>query len=145
MEQNSSETGRRNLNLGKRLLQAHSGVDRVFRKSFSVDQDERLLQSHHCYLYTTAGPIKGVLFMSTKRIAFCSDKPLLITSPKGELVKVPYKVLIPLSKVKEATPSKNVDKLEENYLRIVTIDKFEFWFSGFVKQMRSCESLQQAL
>ena len=72
-------------------------------------------------------------------------KPLLITSPKGEIVKVPYKVLIPLSKVKEATPSKNVDKLEENYLRIVMIDKFEFWFSGFVKKTRSFESLQQAL
>ncbi|KAF3332692.1 GEM-like protein 8 [Carex littledalei] len=145
LEQNSSETTKRNLSLGKRILQAHSGVERLFRKSFSVDQNERLLKGHHCCLYTTDGPIRGVLFISTKRIAFCSDKPLLFTSPKGEIVKVPYKVLIPLSKVKEATPSKNVDKLEENYVRIVTIDKFEFWFSGFVKQTRSFESLQQSL
>jgi GRAM domain len=141
---NSSEIAKGNLSLGKRT-QARSGVERSFKKSFSIDQDERLLKGCHCYLYTTAGPIKGILLMSTKKIAFCSDKALSFTSPKGEIVKVPYKVLIPVQKVKEITPSTNINKPEEKYLHIMTIDHFEFWFSGIVKQNTSVESLQQDL
>lgn len=133
-QNSSSETA-------KITREAHRCVERSFRKSFSVDQDERLLMGYCCYLYTTDGPIQGILFMSTKKIAFCSDKPLLFTSPKGEIVQVPYKVLIPVSKIKEVTPSKNVNKPKEKYLHIVTIDNFEFWFSSFVKQKRSSKSL----
>uniref|UniRef100_A0A804LNA3 Uncharacterized protein n=1 Tax=Zea mays TaxID=4577 RepID=A0A804LNA3_MAIZE len=34
-----------------------------------------------------------MLFISTKKIAFHSDRPLSFTSPKGGSTRVPYKVI----------------------------------------------------
>lgn len=116
-------------NLSKKTHQT-SKVERLFRKSFSVDKEERLVKGCRCYLSTTAGPIKGSLFISTKKVAFCSDELLKIPSPKGKIVQVPYKVVIPVKKVKKTIPSANVEKPQEKYLQIVTVDNFEFWFMG---------------
>ncbi|KAG6469947.1 hypothetical protein ZIOFF_070883 [Zingiber officinale] len=92
-----SETVKGKLSLGAKILQA-GGVQRVFRQSFTVEKGEKLLHAFQCYLSTTAGPIAGLLFVSINKIAFCSDQSIRITSPEGSLVRVPYKVLIPLGK-----------------------------------------------
>uniref|UniRef100_A0A804PRT8 RRM domain-containing protein n=1 Tax=Zea mays TaxID=4577 RepID=A0A804PRT8_MAIZE len=44
-----------------------------------------------------------MLFISTKKIAFHSDRPLSFTSPKGGSTRVPYKVLIPTERMKSAS------------------------------------------
>ncbi|KAG6468183.1 hypothetical protein ZIOFF_072754 [Zingiber officinale] len=92
-----SETAKGKLSLGAKILQA-GGVQRFFRQSFTVEKGEKLLHAFQCYLSTTAGPITGLLFVSINKIAFCSDQSIRITSPEGSLVRVPYKVLIPLGK-----------------------------------------------
>ncbi|RRT53635.1 hypothetical protein BHE74_00048705 [Ensete ventricosum] len=88
-----SETVKGKLSLGAKILQA-GGVERVFRQNFSVEKGEKLSKAFQCYLSTTAGPIAGLLFISTDKIAFRSDRSLRITSPKGNLARVPYKVLL---------------------------------------------------
>lgn len=141
---NISETVKGKLSLGARILQA-GGVAKVFRQNFSVEKGEKLLKAFQCYLSTTAGPIAGLLFISTKKIAFRSDRSLRLTSPRGELARVPYKVLIPLERIKTVSQSENANKPNQKYIHIVTEDEYEFWYMGFVSYQRSFKYLQQVI
>ncbi|KAL5208565.1 hypothetical protein ABZP36_033000 [Zizania latifolia] len=139
-----SETVKGKLTLGARILQA-GGVENVFRHWFNVDKNEKLIRASQCHLSTTAGPIAGMLFVSTERVAFRSDRSLAVTTPHGDKLRVPYKVTIPLRKVKVAKPSENKHKPEQRYIEVVTNDGFEFWFMGFVSYHRSLHHLEQAI
>ena len=79
------------LSLGARILQV-GGVKKVFRHLFSVCEAERFLKVCQCYLSTTAGPIAGLLFISTEKVAFCSERSIKLSSPDGKLVRIHYKV-----------------------------------------------------
>ncbi|CAN6228948.1 unnamed protein product [Urochloa humidicola] len=138
------ETVKGKLSLGARILQA-GGVEKVFRQWFTVEKGEKLIKASQCYLSTTAGPIAGMLFISTEKIAFRSDRSLALTSPRGETVRVPYKVAIPLRRVKTAKPSENKDRPEQKYVQVVTDDGFEFWFMGFVRYQVSLQELEKAI
>ncbi|WOH15703.1 hypothetical protein DCAR_0935246 [Daucus carota subsp. sativus] len=122
-----SETVRGKLRLGAKILRV-GGVRRVFKQNFSVRSGEELLKASQCYLSTTAGPIAGLLFISTDRIAFCSERSI--------------KVSVPLNKIKTANESENVQDPSIKYIDIVTEDEFEFWFMGFLKHQRTCNFLQ---
>lgn len=139
-----TQTVKGKLKLGTRILQA-GGIERVFKKSFSIVEDERLEKAFQCHLSTTAGPIPGLLFISTEKIAFLSERSLIIRSPKGNVTRIPYKVLIPLRRIKGVNPSENSNKPNQKYIQIETTDEFEFWFMGFVRYQRSFENLQQAI
>ncbi|ONK79750.1 uncharacterized protein A4U43_C01F9690 [Asparagus officinalis] len=139
-----SETVKGKLSLGARILKA-GGIEKVFRRYFSVSKREKLLKACQCYLSTTSGPIAGLLFISTEKIAFRSDRSLTFTSPKGELIRIPYKVSVPLSKIQRVSPSENVNKPNQKYVQIVTVDDYEFWFMGFVSYQRSFKYLQQVI
>uniref|UniRef100_A0ACD5UDT9 Uncharacterized protein n=1 Tax=Avena sativa TaxID=4498 RepID=A0ACD5UDT9_AVESA len=138
------ETVRGKLSLGARILHA-GGVEKVFRRWFVVEEGERLLKASQCYLSTTAGPIAGMLFVSSEKVAFRSDRPLALTSPKGDTVRVPYKVAVPLRRVKAARPSENKHRPEQKYVQLLTDDGFEFWFMGFVGYQASLQQLEQAI
>ncbi|XP_057424484.1 putative GEM-like protein 8 [Lotus japonicus] len=77
-----SDTVKGKLSLGARILQV-GGVEKVFKQIFSVRDGEKLLKASQCYLSTTSGPIAGLLFISTDKIAFCSERSIKISSPKG--------------------------------------------------------------
>ncbi|KAF8768840.1 hypothetical protein HU200_007403 [Digitaria exilis] len=132
------------LKLGAKIIQA-GGVEKMFRQWFSVDKNEKLLRYSQCYLSTTAGPIAGLLFVSTARVAFRSDRSLAVSSSRGDTARVPYKVTIPLRKVKAVRPSENKHRPEQKYVHLVTNDGFEFWFLGFVSYNRSLQHLEQAV
>uniref|UniRef100_A0A0A9GRV1 GRAM domain-containing protein n=1 Tax=Arundo donax TaxID=35708 RepID=A0A0A9GRV1_ARUDO len=139
-----ADTVKGKLTLGVKILQA-GGVEKVFRQWFSVDKNEKLLRASQCYLFTTAGPIAGMLFVSTARVAFHSDRSLEVSTPRGDKARVPYKVTIPLRKVKAVRPSENKHRPEQRYIELVTNDGFEFWFMGFVTYNRSLQHLEQAV
>lgn len=80
------------LSLGAKILES-GGVDNVFRQNFNVGERELLLKAYLCYLSTTSGPIAGLLFISTEKIAFCSERSLPFTSPSGGMEATPYKVI----------------------------------------------------
>ncbi|KAL9393683.1 hypothetical protein Peur_012968 [Populus x canadensis] len=132
------------LSLGARIIKV-GGVKKVFRQLFGVSEGERLLKVCQCYLSTTAGPIAGLLFTSTEKIAFCSERSIKLSSPEGKLTRIHYKVVIPLRKVKTANQSENVKKPSEKYIEIVTVDDFDFWFMGFFSCQKAFKSLQQAI
>ncbi|KAL6579395.1 hypothetical protein OROMI_009611 [Orobanche minor] len=141
-----SETVKGKLSLGARILQ-FGGVDKVFNRRFDIrdDDDEKLLKACQCYLWTTAGPIAGLLFISNNRVAFCSERSIKVTSTTGKLLKVHYKVMIPLNKIKIAIESENVKNPTQKYVKLVTEDNFEFWFMGFLNHQRTLKYLQQAI
>ncbi|CAO2187057.1 unnamed protein product [Urochloa humidicola] len=139
-----SEIVKGKLSLGARILQAR-GVKRMFRQAFSADKGERLVKALQCYLYTTGGPIAGMLFISTKNAAFRSDQPITVTSPKGDTARVTYKAVIPLRRISKVRPSENADRPEEKYIHVTTVDGFEFWFMGFVSYQQSWRYMEQAV
>ncbi|KAL5543057.1 hypothetical protein UlMin_010767 [Ulmus minor] len=139
-----TETVKGKLSLVAKILQ-FGGVEKIFQKLFSVTEGEKLLKASQCYLSTTAGSLVGLLFISTHKIAFCSQKPIKFSSPNGELIRVRYKVVIPLNKVKCANQSENVKKPSQKYIEIVTVDNFDFWFMGFTNYKKAFKSLRQAI
>lgn len=90
---NMSETVKRKLSLGARILQV-GGVEKIFKQHFRVREGEKLLKASQCYLSTTAGPIAGLLFISDYKIAFCSERAIKLSSADGELFRIHYKVII---------------------------------------------------
>jgi hypothetical protein len=60
---------------GTKVL-AEGGYEKIFKQTFEVLPDEQLKICYACYLSTSAGPVMGVLHISTAKIAFCSDNPL---------------------------------------------------------------------
>ncbi|GMY18599.1 GEM-like protein 4 [Fagus crenata] len=139
-----TETVKGKLSLGARILKV-GGVKKVFKRLFNVREGEKLLKASQCYLSTTAGPIAGLLFISTDKIAFCSDRSIKISSPNGEVIRIHYKVMIPLSKIKRVNQSENVKKPSEKYMEIVTVDNFDFWFMGFLNYLKAFKYLQEAI
>ncbi|CAK9185708.1 unnamed protein product [Ilex paraguariensis] len=139
-----TETMKGKLKLGTRILQV-GGVEKVFKQNFSVRPGEELLKASQCYLSTTAGPIAGLLFISTDKLAFISERPIKLSSPTGEFLKVHYKVVIPLRKIQRVCQSENVKKPSSKYIEIVTMDNFDFWFMGFLNYHKTFKSLQQAV
>ncbi|KAI3467916.1 hypothetical protein Pfo_024579 [Paulownia fortunei] len=139
-----SETVKGKLSLGARILQM-GGVEKVFKQKFNIRDDEKLLKASQCYLSTTAGPIAGLLFVSTNRVAFCSERCIKISSPIGKLLKVQYKVMIRLRKIKRAHECENVKNPAQKYVHLVTGDNFDFWFMGFLNHQRTLKFLQQVI
>lgn len=139
-----SEAVKGKFSLGTRILQV-GGVEKVFKQIFNVRDDEKLFKAFQCYLSTTAGPLAGVLFISNNRVAFCSDRPIKISSPTGKKCKLYYKVMIPLRKITRADEIENVKTPTQKYVQLVTEDNFDFWFMGFLGHQRTLKYLRQAI
>lgn len=57
---------------------AEGGYEKIFQQTFETVPEEKLLKTYACYLSTSAGPIMGVLYLSTAKLAFGSDNPLSV-------------------------------------------------------------------
>lgn len=121
------------------------GFEGVFKATFPADADEKLKKTYACFLSTSTGPVAGTLYISTKKIAFCSDRPLSYTPQGGETTYSYYKVIIPIDRVGSVNPSVNQSKPAEKYIQIITKDSFEFWFMGFVNYEKGVSNLQAVL
>nr|XP_043618393.1 GLABRA2 expression modulator-like [Erigeron canadensis] len=128
---------------GTKVL-AEGGYDKIFRSTFQTIPEEGLLKSYACYLSTSAGPVMGVLYLSTAKLAFCSDNPL--PYKVGEEKKWSYyKVVIPLLQLKAVYPSRSKTDPAEKYIQVVSVDDHDFWFMGFVNYDSAVKNLQGAL
>ncbi|XP_022953469.1 putative GEM-like protein 8 [Cucurbita moschata] len=141
---NISEIVKGKLSLGARILQV-GGLRKIYKQLFSDGDSEKLLKAAQCYLSTTAGPIAGLLFISTDKIAFCSDRSIKVSSSSGELIRFHYKVVIPVGKIERINESENVKKPSQKYIEIVTVDNFDFWFMGFLNYYKTLQYLQNLI
>ncbi|CAH2073541.1 unnamed protein product [Thlaspi arvense] len=139
-----TETVKRKLSLGARILQV-GGLEKIYKRLFRVSEDEKLFKMYQCYLSTTAGPIAGLLFISSKKMAFCSERSIKVASPQGDMIRVHYKVSVPLCKIERVNQSQNTKKPSQKYLEVVTVDGFDFWFMGFLSYQKAFICLEKAL
>ncbi|KAL0535498.1 hypothetical protein IC582_029829 [Cucumis melo] len=137
-------TAKGKLRLGAKIIR-QGGRKNIFKQVFGIVEGEQLLKASQCYLSTSAGPIAGLLFISTEKVAFCSEQSITFSSPTGELLKTPYKVLIPLKKIRKANQSENVNDPTKKYIEVVTDDNFDFWFMGFLRYEKAFTNLQKAI
>ncbi|KAG6384864.1 hypothetical protein SASPL_153683 [Salvia splendens] len=127
---------------GTKVL-AEGGYEKIFRQTFETVPEEQLKNSFACYLSTSAGPVMGVLYVSTAKLAFCSDTPLSYQgSDKTEWSY--YKVVIPLHQLKAINPSTSRTNPAEKYMQVISIDDHEFWYMGFLNYNSAVECLEQA-
>ncbi|XP_038990411.1 GEM-like protein 1, partial [Phoenix dactylifera] len=120
------------------------GYEKIFRQTFDTVPEEQLMKSYACDLSTSAGPVMGILYLSTAKLAFCSDNPL--SYKVGDRTEWSYyKVVIPLHRLREANPSVNKVNPGEKYIQVVSTDNQEFWFMGFVNYDGAAKSLQEAV
>ncbi|KAL4336322.1 hypothetical protein GQ457_07G004160 [Hibiscus cannabinus] len=128
---------------GTKVL-AEGGYEKIFRQTFETDPEEKLQDSFACYLSTSAGPVMGVLYVSTEKLAYCSDSPLSYKDgTKTEWSY--YKVLMPLHQLKAVNPSANKTNPSEKYIQVTSIDAHEFWFMGFLNYEGAVQCLQEIL
>ncbi|KAG1334612.1 putative GEM-like protein 1 [Cocos nucifera] len=96
---------------------AEGGYDKIFQQTFETLPEEKLKRSYACYLSTSAGPVMGVLYLSTAKLAFSSDSPL--SYKVGDQTEWSYyKVVIPLHQLREGLTSRPVASSDEIQLRI---------------------------
>lgn len=86
-----SETARGKLNLSAKAM-TKGGFESLYKQTFATDPNERLKNTFACYLSTSTGPVPGTLYLSTARLAFCSDRVLSFTAPSGKEAWSYYKV-----------------------------------------------------
>ncbi|KAK4428194.1 GEM-like protein 6 [Sesamum alatum] len=139
-----SETVKGKLSVGAKIIKK-GGRENIFREVFGVCDGEKLVKASQCYLSTTAGPIAGILFISTEKVAFCSERSIAVESNSGGILRTPYKLCVPVKKIKGANESENVKNPAQKYIEIVTEDNFEFWFMGFVRYEKAFISLQRVI
>ncbi|KAJ4711477.1 GEM-like protein 5 [Melia azedarach] len=124
---------------------SEGGFESLFKQIFATDTNEKLKQTYACYLSTTTGPVAGTLYLSTARVAFCSDRPLSFNAPSGQEAWSYYKVMIPLANISTVNPATMKEDPAEKYIQIVTIDGHEFWFMGFVSFEKATHHLLNSL
>ncbi|KAL0341699.1 UNVERIFIED_CONTAM: GEM-like protein 4 [Sesamum calycinum] len=138
-----SETVKGKLSVGAKIIKK-GGRENIFREVFGARDGEKLMKASQCYLSTTAGPIAGILFISTDKVAFCSERSIAVESNSGGILRTPYKVRKLGIRSKEQM-SENVRNPAQKYIEIVTEDNFEFWFMGFVRYEKALMSLQRVI
>ncbi|GLJ19587.1 hypothetical protein SUGI_0354380 [Cryptomeria japonica] len=138
-----TDTAMGRISQGTRVL-TEGGYEKIYRQTFETIPGEQLRKSYACYLSTTTGPVIGTLYLSTVKLAFCSDSPLAYSRYPGQTEWSYYKVMVPLSHVKAVNPSANRLNPAEKYIQIITIDDHEFWLMGFVSHDKALKNLQEA-
>ncbi|KAM1039978.1 hypothetical protein ACFX13_029968 [Malus domestica] len=130
------------LNTGTKVLTA-GGEEKVFQQTFERMTGEKLLHSYACYLSTSHGPVIGMLYISDKRIAFCSDFSYYLCPENPTLMhyKLGILVVVPLDQLRTVNPSANSWNPSEKYIQIVTRDGHEFWFMGFISYDKALRNL----
>ncbi|KAK4417106.1 GLABRA2 expression modulator [Sesamum alatum] len=129
---------------GTKVL-AEGGYEKMFRQTFeTVSSDEQLKDSYACYLSTSAGPVMGVLYVSTAKLAFCSDNPLPYQNGDNTEWSY-YKIVIPLHQLKAVNPSASRTNPAEKYIQLISVDNHEFWYMGFLSYAGAVTSLQGSL
>ncbi|KAF8407380.1 hypothetical protein HHK36_006511 [Tetracentron sinense] len=129
---------------GAKVL-AEGGHDKVFQQIFEILPGEKLLKAYACYLSTSSGPVIGTLYISTKRVAFCSDNPLCRYPTPEQQEWIYYKVVVQFDQLRAVNPSSNRLNPSEKYIQIITGDGHEFWFMGFVSYDKALKNLLEAL
>lgn len=121
------------------------GFEPLYKQIFPTDPNEQLKKTFACYLSTTTGPVAGTLYLSSTKVAFCSDRPLAYRAPSGQETWSYYKVALPLANIGSVNPVVMRENPSERYIQIVTIDGHDFWFMGLINYEKAKHHLLETL
>ncbi|KAK7313138.1 hypothetical protein VNO77_37579 [Canavalia gladiata] len=122
------------------------GSEMLFQQTFGIFEGEKLINSYACYLSTSTGPVIGTLYVSTKRLAFCSHYQLChYPNSQHQSQNVHYKVVLQLDQLNTVNPSANRFNPSEKYIHVVTVDAYEFYFMGFIAFDKALKTIREAL
>ncbi|KAK7314773.1 hypothetical protein VNO77_33301 [Canavalia gladiata] len=139
-----SETLKGKLSLGTRIIQG-GGRGNIFKNIFGMKEKEQLLKASQCYYIPQLVLLLEYSLSQLKRLHFTVKGPQHSLLQLESYIGAPYKVLIPIEKIKKVYESQNVNKLEEKYIEIVTEDESEFWFVGFLRYEKALRNLKKAI
>lgn len=117
------------------------GKKNIFKQKFEVRDGERLLKASHCCLSTEAGPVAGLLFISTERVAFCSQKSVTFKSPDELLEETDRKIEIPIRSIRGV----DLNESQKKKMTIIIEDSSEFLFMDFLRYDKARQNLEQAI
>uniref|UniRef100_A0A6N2N6C9 GRAM domain-containing protein n=1 Tax=Salix viminalis TaxID=40686 RepID=A0A6N2N6C9_SALVM len=117
------------------------GKKNIFKQEFQFREGEKLFKASHCCLSTEAGPVAGLLFISTERVAFCSQRSITSGFHGGLPIETDQKIEIPISNIREISPK---DPQQKNMI-ILTTDNSEFQFMDFLRYDKAYQNLQEAI
>ncbi|EMS45618.1 hypothetical protein TRIUR3_15676 [Triticum urartu] len=123
---------------------SEGGYDKIFQQTFECLPDEKLKKAYACYLSTSHGPIMGVLYVSTAKLAFCSDSPVAYVTEDNKTESAIYKIVVPVPHLRSVTPTASQQNPAERYIQVVSVDNHDFWFMGFVNYDSAVKCLQDA-
>ncbi|KAF7007490.1 hypothetical protein CFC21_022423 [Triticum aestivum] len=123
---------------------SEGGYDKIFQQTFECLPDEKLKKAYACYLSTSHGPIMGVLYVSTAKLAFCSDSPVAYVTEDNQTASAIYKIVVPVPHLRSVTPTASQQNPAERYIQVVSVDNHDFWFMGFVNYDSAVKCLQDA-
>ncbi|KAM3364685.1 hypothetical protein ACQJBY_014818 [Aegilops geniculata] len=123
---------------------SEGGYDKIFQQTFECLPDEKLKKAYACYLSTSHGPIMGVLYVSTAKLAFCSDSPVAYVTEDNKTESAIYKIVVPVPHLRSVTPTASQQNPAERYIQVVSVDNHDFWFMGFVNYDSAVKCLQEA-
>ncbi|KAG9129187.1 hypothetical protein Leryth_006433 [Lithospermum erythrorhizon] len=124
---------------------AEGGYEKIFQQTFETVEGEELQNSFACFMSTSVGPVMGVLYVSTEKLAYCSDNPLSYKDNDDTNQWSYYKVTIPLHQLKAVNPSSSTFNPSEKYIQIISVDNQEFWFMGFLNYAVAVNLLKEVL
>ncbi|QCE10080.1 GEM-like protein 2 isoform X2 [Vigna unguiculata] len=131
---------------GTKVL-ASGGPEKLFQQTFGVFPGEKLLQPYACYLSTDSRPVIGTLYISTKRLAFCSDHPLCHHpfSLQQHHQCIYYKMIVNLDQLSKVCSLTNGVNPSEKRMQVITTDGYEFNFMGFLSYDKALKTVNEAL
>ncbi|KAL0554463.1 hypothetical protein IC582_008385 [Cucumis melo] len=132
------------LHQGTKLL-TEGGYKKVFQQTFGFVDGDKYLDCFACYLSTSSGPVNGTLYISTKRVAFCSAFPLCYYPSPGQPQWILYKMVIAVDQVEKINASSNPMDPSQKYIQLITWDSHEFWFMGFISYNKALKTLTNTL
>ncbi|KAG7034359.1 putative GEM-like protein 3, partial [Cucurbita argyrosperma subsp. argyrosperma] len=114
-----------NTNQGGRVEEAIERLgdgrfEKIFHRTFETVANEKLQNWFRCDLETEVGPLRGVLFVSTVKLAFCTN----IHTPHPNLY---LKVIIPFQLLKGV----GRNPCDQQYIHFISVDNQKFQFINF--------------
>ncbi|CAA6668825.1 unnamed protein product [Spirodela intermedia] len=121
------------------------GARQALRADIWDPPGEKLRKAYACYLSTPSGPAIGTLYLSTRRLAFCSDHGPPPLGGSRHQPTTRYAVVLELSQVLAVVPSPNRMNPSDKYIQVLTTAGHELWFMGFVSYDKAVKNLTEAL
>ncbi|KAG6742278.1 hypothetical protein POTOM_055568 [Populus tomentosa] len=117
------------------------GRRNIFKQKFDVRAGEKLLKASHCFFSNGTGAVAGLLFISTEKIAFCSQRSIAFNFPNLQPNQTVEQFEIPLRSIRWS----NYGHPQQKILQIRTKDNSEFLFMDFLRYEKARQNFEKAM